>query len=237
MTNRIRDASWIEPIGYGSRHGPYARGEPLIRGKPPDVCTPVISTKERSLSTEVAFNNMRFLSCFLRSPFGGKPEGKGVCSCLHRNSRVLAAEKTDDEVGVFIPNWDCFAEKVGRRKKVFSRSRSFQEEKKTVAISSSVKSPNVAAGNSPVRSTWIKCNADFIVPRSTANCNKMVAWDNTDDVEYYEEQKNRSLSSQYIKNGSIKREESRSLRMGVVVSEPRLQMCEMEFAPPARRKS
>ena len=67
MTNRIRDACWIEPIGYGSRHGPYARGEPVIRGKPG--------------------------------------------SWLQRNSRVLAAEKTDDEVGVFIPNRDWFVEK------------------------------------------------------------------------------------------------------------------------------
>jgi len=59
MTNRIRDASWIEAIGYGSRHGPYARGEPAVRGKP--------------------------------------------SNCLQWNSRVLAARKLYNEVGVFYP--------------------------------------------------------------------------------------------------------------------------------------
>ena len=70
MTNRIRDASWIEPIGYGSRHGPFARGEPAVRGKPD--------------------------------------------SWLHRNSRVLAAGKTVYEVGVFIPDSDCFVQTLNK---------------------------------------------------------------------------------------------------------------------------
>ena len=98
-----------------------------IRGKPPlgvgvynsnitdlESSAPgsvILSEVEGSISNEVGIYNMRLLSCFLRSPLGGKPEGKGARNWLHRKSRVLAAKKPDDEVGVFIPNGDSFAEK------------------------------------------------------------------------------------------------------------------------------
>ena len=92
-----------------TRHGPSARGEPLIRGKPTDGYRTVISTKERSQTNELRFGKLR--SCFLRSPLGGKPEGKGAHSWLQWESRVLAAKKPVDEVGVFIPNGDCYGKK------------------------------------------------------------------------------------------------------------------------------
>lgn len=134
MTNRIRDGNWKTkgtPLSFGhlpqgkngrkrgSRHGPSARGRPAIRGKPqrinirgkpPEVIITVISTKERSLLNEVVFDNMRFLSA-IGMTISDKPNG-----WLHRDSRVLAASKIDFDVGIFILNRDCFAQKEGRRR-------------------------------------------------------------------------------------------------------------------------
>ena len=131
MTNRIRDASLkleVTPLSFGhlpkrengrkrgrpktedrSRHGPSTRGDPDIRGKPPDGYNNVIlSEVEGSRSNEVAPENERF-----RIKFGMTAQGTGARSWLQWESRVLAAKKPDDEVGVFIPNRDCFGQKGG----------------------------------------------------------------------------------------------------------------------------
>jgi len=117
MKNKTGDASWIEAVGYGSRHGPYPRGEPLIRGKPPFIVTPVISVKERSLLYEGTVNIVRFP---IKS--GMTARGKPV-GCLHRESRVRAAKNSVGFFGVFIPNRECFGLK--ERQKLEGRRQKF----------------------------------------------------------------------------------------------------------------
>ena len=102
MKNKTGDAGLIETVGYGSRHGPYPRGEPLIRGKPPFIVTPVIPEKERSLLNEGTVNIVRF-PIKLGMTARGKPG-----SWLHRKSRVYAAKNSVGFFGVFISNRECF---------------------------------------------------------------------------------------------------------------------------------
>jgi hypothetical protein len=134
------------------RHGPSARGDPSIRGKPPfkecagtkmreyinvpirgkppsgvgvsnfnitdfespppDTVIPsnlsrIFGRVEGSRAREPGFDSL--LSCYLRFPLGGIPEGKGASDWLHRKSRVYVAKKSVGFFGVFIPNRECFA--------------------------------------------------------------------------------------------------------------------------------
>ena len=134
------------------RHGPSARGDPSIRGKPPfkecadtkmreyinvpirgkpplgvgvsnfnitDFKSPppdtvilsslsrIFGKVEGSRAREPGFDSL--LYCYLRSPLGGIPEGKGASDWLHRKSRVYVAKNSVGFFGVFIPNGNCYA--------------------------------------------------------------------------------------------------------------------------------
>jgi len=89
-----------------TRHGPSARGDPSIRGKPP--------------FTECADTKMRE---YINVPIRGKPpliwcrcvliRGKPV-GRLHRKSRVRAAKNSVGFFGVFIPNGEYFGQTLER---------------------------------------------------------------------------------------------------------------------------
>ena len=86
MTNRIRDASKKSEVGRPKTEDRSRHG-PSTRGDP-DIRGKPLEYKTR-----------------------GKPS-----SWLQWESRVLAAKKPEDEVGVFIPNGDCFAETLDVKK-------------------------------------------------------------------------------------------------------------------------
>lgn len=73
MTNKIVDTGLIEAVGYGTRHGPSARGKPAVRGKP----------------------LFKVIQC--KTGF-----------CLQWNSRVLAAQKTDVQIGQNCLKWEWY---------------------------------------------------------------------------------------------------------------------------------
>jgi len=86
------------------------RGKPV--GRPPDTVilsslSRIFGKVEGSRAREPGFDSL--LYCYLRSPLGGIPEGKGASDWLHRKSRVYVAKNSVGFFGVFIPNGNCYA--------------------------------------------------------------------------------------------------------------------------------